>query len=209
MKHEWRKAEKSIYQPKTEPELVDVPEFKYIVINGEGNPKSPHFSHCIQALYSLAYGIKIGMKKIPNPPESYSDWTVYPLSGIWGLTEEGQNRYDGTLNKDHLAFDLMIRQPDFITAKFMNEMLALTQKKKPNELLSKIELRRITDGKCIQMMHVGSFDDEPQSFAKIQAFAKEMNLKRSSRTHREIYLSDFRKVPTEKLKTILRFTVEG
>jgi hypothetical protein len=205
MKHEWRKKEKEIYLPKTQPELVDVPSFQYIVLSGKGNPNSVFFSKCIEALYSVAYAIKMNLKKVEKPPKGYHDWTVYPLTGIWDITEEAKQNYTGTLNKDDLVFDLMIRQPDFIIKSFFDEMIEFTQNKKPNELLSKIELKKVKDGKCIQMLHIGSFDDEPASFARMEEFAKELNLKRKSKSHREIYLSDFRRVPEEKLKTILRF----
>ena len=205
MKHEWRKKEKEIYLPKTQPELIDVPEFQYIVLSGEGNPNSELFSKCIEALYSVAYAVKMNLKKAKKPPKGYHDWTVYPLTGIWDITEEAKQNYTGTLNKDELVFDLMIRQPNFISKSFFYEMIEFTKNKKSNELLNKIEFKKIKDGKCIQMLHVGSFDDEPKSFARMEEFANGLNLKRKSKSHREIYLSDFRRVPEQKLKTTLRF----
>ena len=209
MKHEWRKKEKAFYLPKTQPELVDVPEYQYIVLSGKGNPNSEFFAKCIEALYSVAYAIKMNLKKLATPPKDYQDWTVYPLEGVWDISEEAKLNYDGKLNKDELVFDLMIRQPDFVTKSFFDEMLKFTQNKKPNELLSKIKLQKIKDGKCIQMLHIGSYDDEPESFERMEAFANNLNLKRKSKMHREIYLSDFRKVPKEKLKTTLRFQLDG
>ena len=207
MKHEWRKKEKSIYLPKNKPELVDIPEFQFIALSGEGNPNSEFFSECIGALYSMAYAIKMQLKKIENPPKGYQDWTVYPLEGVWDINEEAKRKYDGKLNKDDLVFDIMIRQPDFVSLDFFNEMLAFTKKKKPHPLLEKVQLIKITDGKCIQMLHIGSYDDEPASFERMEQFASDLDLKRKSKVHREIYLSDFRKVPKEKLKTTLRFQV--
>ena len=207
MKHEWRKSEKAIYLPKAQPEVIDVPEFQYIVLSGEGNPNSEFFSQCIEALYSVSYAIKMNLKKAKKQPEGYKDWTVYPLTGIWDISEKAKQNYTGSLNKDELVFDLMIRQPEFITQTFFDEMILYAQNKKPNELLSQIELRKIKDGKCIQMLHIGSYDDEPASFARMEEYADKINLKRKDKTHREIYLSDFRKVPVDKLKTILRFKV--
>ncbi|GAB5564496.1 MAG: GyrI-like domain-containing protein [Winogradskyella sp.] len=207
MKHEWRKAEKDIYLPKTKPEYIEVPEFQYIVLSGEGNPNSPFFSKCIEALYSVSYAIKMNLKKVEHPPQDYKDWTVYPLTGIWDISEEAKQNFTGKINKDDFVFNLMIRQPDFVSQSFFEEMLELTKHKKPNELLDKIQLQKIKDGKCVQMLHIGSYDDEPASFAKMEAFAIENNLKRKDKTHREIYLSDFRKVQKEKLKTVLRFKV--
>ncbi len=207
MKHEWRKKEKSVYLPKNKPELIDVPEFQYIVLSGQGNPNSAFFSECIQALYSIAYAIKMNLKKVANPPKHYQDWSVYPLEGKWDISDKGKSEYDGTLNKDELVFDLMIRQPDFVSEVFFNEMLELTKKKKPHPLLNEIRLQKIRDGQCVQMLHIGSYDDEPASFEQMEAFAEGQGLNRSSKNHREIYLSDFRKVPKEKLKTTLRFQV--
>lgn len=207
MKHEWRKSEKSFYLPKTKPELVDVPEFQYIVLSGEGNPNSPYFSQCIETLYGVAYAIKMNLKKVETPPKDYHDWTVYPLEGVWGISEKGKKEYDGTLNKDELVFDLMIRQPDFVTKEYFEEMLRLAKSKKPNELLGEVRQEKLRDGKCIQMLHIGSYDDEPASFERMEKYAQSLNLTRKSKIHREIYLSDFRKVPTEKLKTTLRFQV--
>ena len=208
MKHEWRKSEKAFYLPRSRPEVVDVPEYSYIVLSGEGNPNSEFFSECISALYSVAYAIKMNLKKVPDPPVNYLDWTVYPLEGVWDISEKAKANFDGKLNKDELIFDLMIRQPDFVSADFFQEMLELTQNKKPHKLLERVRFERIKDGKCVQMLHVGSFDSEPESFSKMEAFALDMNLKRRSKAHREIYLSDFRKVPEEKLKTVLRFQVD-
>ncbi|WP_053989843.1 GyrI-like domain-containing protein [Mangrovimonas sp. TPBH4] len=207
MKHEWRKSEKSIYLPKTKPMVIDVPEFQYIVLKGEGNPNNELFSKYIEALYSVSYAIKMTLKKVEKPPKGYSDWTVYPLTGIWDITENAKKNYTGKLNKDDLVFDLMIRQPDFVTKDFFHNMLEFTKSKKPNVLLDQMELKNIKDGKCIQMLHIGSYDDEPESFRKMEEYAAGINLKRKDKTHREIYLSDFRKVPSDKLKTLLRFQV--
>ena len=207
MKYEWRKQEKSHYLPKATPEVIDIPEFKYIVLSGQGNPGSKFFSHCVEVLFSVAYAIKMNLKKVDSPPKDYMDWTVYPLEGVWDITEEAKKTYDGSFNKDDLVFDLMIRQPDYVSEDFFRQMIELTRKKKPHDLLDKLQYESITDGKSVQMLHVGSFDDEPASFAVMEEFAIAEDLKRVSRAHREIYLSDFRKVPTEKLKTLLRFWV--
>ncbi len=208
MKHEWRKAEKSIYIPKSKPEVIDVPVYKFITISGAGNPNSEPFAECIGALYSMAYAIKMNLKKERDKPKDYTDWTVYPLEGVWDITEEARKNFTGRINKDDLVFDLMIRQPNFVTEHFFNKMLELTKKKKPNELLDKIQFKSIKEGRCIQMMHIGSYDDEPASFQMMEEFADSQNLNRKSKIHREIYLSDFRKVAKEKLKTVLRFQLD-
>lgn len=209
MKHEWRIAEKALYLPKTKPELVTVSAQKFITISGKGNPNSKHFSDCVSVLYPISYAIKMNPKKMEHPPKGYFNYTVYPLEGIWDLNEEAKKQYDGTLNKDDLVFKLMIRQPDFVTEDFYNDMLALTKIKKPHPFLEHLTFETITDGKCIQIMHVGHYDNEPESFKKMGQFAVEQGVERLSKAHREIYLSDFRKVAPEKLKTILRFQLKN
>lgn len=206
MKYEWRKREKGVYLPKNQPEVIEIPEYKFLTIEGEGNPNSEFFSEYIGVLYALSYAIKMNPKK-GKAPKGYFDYTVYPLEGIWDLNEEAKKKYDGNFDKDDLVFKLMIRQPDFVDRAFFTEMLALTRKKKPHDLLDEVKFEKITDGKCVQMMHLGSYDNEPESFKLMEAFATKENLSRMSKSHREIYLSDFRKVSPEKLKTVLRFKV--
>jgi len=207
MKHEWRKKEKGIYLPKTQPELVDIPEYRFLTIAGKGNPNNEFFSNYITALYSVSYAIKMTLKKREPKPEGYTDYTVYPLEGVWAITDKAKKTYDGTLNKDDLVFTLMIRQPDFISEAFFQEMLNGTKTKKPQELLDKVKFEKIREGKCIQMLHIGPYDNEPESFQQMEAFVSTTQWQRESKVHREIYLSDFRKVAPEKLKTVLRFKV--
>ncbi len=208
MKHEWRKKEKAIYLPKQKPELIEPPAYKYIVLSGAGNPNDQFFSDCIGALYSVAYTIKMMLKKVANPPTDYIDWVVYPLEGIWDLSENAKRNASGKFNKDDLVFDLMIRQPNFIDVQLFDDAINLTKAKKPHALLNDIKFKTIADGKCVQMLHIGSYDNEPASFALMEKFADDNKVTRKTKAHREIYLSDFRKVATDKLKTVLRFQVE-
>ena len=140
------------------------------------------------------------------PPTGYMDYPVYPLEGIWDVNEAAK-REDRAFNKDDLVFKIMIRQPAFVDADLFQEMLELTKTKKPHPLLDKLQFEAIMDGKCVQMLHIGPYDDEPASFQRMEEFATAQQLKRLSKTHREVYLSDFRKVAPEKLKTVLRFQV--
>lgn len=206
MKHEWRKKEKEIYLPKNEPEVIKVPEYKFLTIEGEGNPNSDFFPEYIGVLYALSYTIKMSPKK-GIKPKGYFDYTVYPLEGVWDINDEAKKTYDGKIDKNDLIFKLMIRQPDFVDEEFVKKMMEQTKKKKPHVLLEKVKFEKITDGKCIQMMHLGSYDNEPESFKIMEEFAAKENLFRMSKAHREIYVSDFRKVAAEKLKTVLRFKV--
>lgn len=206
MKLEWKKDEKQFYLPKNTPEVITVPGFKFFTIGGKGNPNDAFFAEYIGVLYSLSYAVKMSPKK-GLAPAGYFDYTVYPLEGIWDLTDEAKKSFNGSINKNDLVFKLMIRQPDFVDAEFARQMLELTSKNKPHRLLEQVRFEEITDGECIQMMHLGSYDDEPASFKIMEEFAIKQNYMRISKVHREIYLSDARKVSSEKLKTVLRFVV--
>lgn len=204
MKYEWRKKEKEYYIPKEKPQLVEIPEFKYFTLKGQGNPNTEAFKECIGVLYSLSYAIRM-MPKNGITPDGYFEYTVYPLEGIWDLTEEG--RLEETLNKDELVYKLMIRQPDFVTEEVVNIAMEIVKKKKPHPLLEKVEFESIKEGLCVQMLHVGPYDDEPRTFSVMKEFCVENNLEIKTLAHKEIYLSDFRKTEASKLKTVLRYLV--
>ncbi len=206
MKHEWRKHEKDIYLPKQKPVLINIPAFNYFTIEGKGNPNDDFFAEYIGVLYSLAYAAKMSPKK-GITLEGYFDYTVYPLEGVWDISDKAKQNYSGKLNKNDLVFKLMIRQPEFVTHEFADQIIDITKKKKPHKLLEEVKYETIEEGKCVQMLHVGSYDSEPASFAKMEEFCEENELERFSKKHREIYLSDARKVVAEKLKTVLRYKV--
>ncbi len=206
MKHEWRKKEKGIYLPKNKPEIIDVPEFKYFTIEGKGNPNTETFSDYIEVLYSLSYAVKMSYKKGIEPKE-YFDYTVYPLEGLWDIREDAKKNITGALNKDDLIFKLMIRQPDFVDLEFFNLILKLTKENKPHDLLASVRFETINEGTCVQMLHLGSYDNEPESFNIMEDFTVAKRFNRVSKNHKEIYLTDARKTVPEKLKTVLRFKV--
>ena len=208
MKHEWKKSEKSFYFPNVIPEKIVVPKFNFYTIEGEGNPNDDSFAEYVGVLFSLSYAIKMGLKSGEVVPKNYTDYAVYPLEGVWDINEEAKSNMNGKLDKNSLVYKLMIRQPAFITADVAAENIEITKKKKPHTLLDQIKFETIEEGSCIQMLHMGSFDNEPQSFKLMEQFAEEHQLKRKSLTHREIYLSDARKTIPERLRTILRFQVE-
>lgn len=206
MKHEWKKDEKQFYSPKDQPNCISIPRFKFYTIEGKGNPNDPSFAEYIEVLYALSYAIKMSPKS-GMEPNGYFDYSVYPLEGVWDLSEEGIKNWNGTLDKDQLIFKLMVRQPDFVTEEYAQETIIRTQKKKKLHLLESVKFEQIEEGKCIQMLHIGSFDSEPASFERMMKYAEENGLKRNLKSHREIYLSDARKTAPEKLKTILRSQV--
>lgn len=204
MKYEWKKEEKNIYMPKDKPTLVEIPKAKYFCIKGKGNPNGEDYASRVGALYSLAYAIRM-MPKNGFTPEGYFEYTVYPLEGLWDLTEEG--RKSEILNKDELVYTMMIKQPDFVTKEIVAKAFEIVNKKKPNPLIKEVYFDEMEDGLSIQMLHIGSYDNEKESFNKMKEYIKENNLEIKTLVHREIYLSDPRKVDKDKLKTVLRYTV--
>jgi len=205
MKHEWRKQEKQLYIPKQNPELIIVPEQKFFMIKGKGNPNNEDFSKRVEALYSLSYAIRM-MPKQGHTPEGYFEYTVYPLEGIWDLTEKGRKL--DTLDKDELLYTIMIRQPDFVTQEVVDKAFENVRKKKFSPVLDEVLFDTIEDGLSVQMLHIGSYDDEPISFNRMNMYIEENNLEKITLVHREIYLSDVRKVEPSKLKTVLRYKVK-
>ena len=201
MKYEWKKQEKELYGVKTKAVLVDVPKQKFITIKGKGNPNEEDFSNKISALYSVAYGIKMLFKKLALNNE-INDFTVFPLEGLWQKGEKVE------FDKNDLSYTLMIKQPDFITQKNFSDALEVVKKKKPSILYDEIYFNSIEEGKSIQVLHIGSYDDEPISFGKMEELMNKLNLVRASDYHREVYLNNKNRTSTDKLKTILRYSVK-
>ena len=195
MKHEWRKKEKGLYFPKTTPVRIEIPSFKFLIIEGEGNPNDPLFTESIEVLYSLSNAIKMSSNN-GFAPKDYFEHTMYPLECVWDNSDENQ-----------LTFKVMIRQAKFVTKELVEEALERTKTKKPNDLLDELELIDFKDDKCVQMMHLGSFDNKAESFKTIKAFCEENDLEIDSKRYREIYLTDARSASPEDLKTVLRFNL--
>jgi hypothetical protein len=206
MKYDWKKMEKAFYSPKNKPEKVIIPPMNFFSLRGEGNPNDPFFADYIGVLYALSYAVKMSPKS-GSVPDNYFEYSVYPLEGVWDINDEAKQKNMDRLDKDSLIFNLMIRQPDFVTAEYAAEIIERARIKKAYPLLDKVKFEQIEEGNCIQMLHFGSYDSEPQSFAEMEAFAESQGLVRIHKTHREIYLSDARKTQSEKLKTVLRFQV--
>lgn len=203
MKYEWRKQEKALYGVKQTPVVVEVPKQQFILIKGKGNPNEADFSDRISALYALAYAIKMQYKKDmkDRSDAEVTDFTVYPLEGLW------ENGDESAFDKNKLTYTLMIKQPDFIRQKDFTKALETVRKKKPNDLYDEIGFEEVEDGKAIQILHVGSYDDEPKSFALMDQLTNDLNLTRTADFHREIYLSNRNRTAEDKQKTILRYSV--
>jgi len=202
-KLDWKKDEKALYLPKTTPSFLSVPALSYLTIKGQGAPASEGFQKAVETLFSLSYGLKFAPRK-DLQIDGYVEYAVYPLEGLWDITEEAVEKVQWT--KDDLVYTLMIRQPDFIKAEHVEAVKAKLAKKAL--LLDLVKLETIEEGETAQILHVGPFDLEPASFQKLEAFIQEKGFERPFKTHKEIYLSDFNKTSPDKLKTILRISVK-
>ncbi|MHB1483912.1 MAG: GyrI-like domain-containing protein [Saccharofermentanales bacterium] len=198
-----KKIFKNLYLPKNIPSIIDVPPIKFAVIAGEGDPNGDDFADATSALYSFSYSVKMSYKS-SDVPKGFYDYTVFPLEGVWDLVDKSKPSTD----KSNYAYEIMIRQPDFLTDDLFKRFISETRNKKANPNIDKIKLAIIIEGLCCQMLHIGSYDNEPESFSKMERFCRDNGFERASRRHREIYLSDPRKVDADKLKTVLRFKIE-
>ncbi|WP_225047556.1 GyrI-like domain-containing protein [Lacticaseibacillus kribbianus] len=198
MKHVWRQAEKNLYLPK-DIALIDVPAAPYVTLDGTGDPNTPAFGAKIQALYTISYAIR-------NLLKAEADYTVYPLEGLWTTPAAPQ---PGALNKTELIYRIGIRQPERATPEIFQTAMAAAAKKGLPELAA-VRLSKQHDGLCLQAIHVGPFDTEGETFAKLEAEAAARGLRLRELDgyhHREIYLSDFRRVAPAATKTLLRLGV--
>lgn len=202
-KLEYKKAYKNLYQPNTKPTILEIPPINFAIIDGEGDPNSDNFALATAALYSFSYAVKMSYKS-QNVPTGFYDYTVFPLEGEWDLVDKNKPSTD----KSNFAYSIMIRQPDFLDNELFQRFLEETKRKKPNPYLDKLYFKTIDEGLCCQLLHLGSYDDEPASFEKMEQHCKENGYLRASMKHREIYLSDPRKTEANKLKTVLRFKIK-
>jgi len=174
------------------------------MIAGQGDPNSEEFALATAALYSFSYGVKMSYKDT-DVPAGYYHYTVFPLEGVWDLVDHTKS----VTEKRNFKYNIMIRQPDFLTEELFLQFVAKVKKKKPNCYLNQMGFSTISEGLCCQMLHIGSYDEEPISFEMMKQFCRENGFERSSHTHREIYLSDPRKIASDKLKTVLRYRIKN
>ncbi len=176
--------------------VVDVPSLQFLMVDGYGDPNTtPVFQQHVDALYSLSYTLKFMLKKKPDG----TDFKVMPLEGLWWM--------DDLDHKDDWKWTLMILQPDFITAGHLEEACGQLRKKKDLPSLDSIRLQRLEEGKAVQILHIGPYSDEGPKIEQLHSYMTGHGF-RSNGKHHEIYLSDPRRVPPEKWKTILRQPVK-
>jgi hypothetical protein len=190
------KEYKTYYTAKTSPEIVESEEGNFLSIEGKGAPGSDEFQAKVGALYSLAYSVKMLMKK------QGKDFTVAKLEGLWWIDSD-KPWYE--VPREEWRWKLLIRQPEFVTSEIVEKAKQEVINKKKLELVNEVKFEKMKEGKCVQILHVGSYSTEPESIAKMEKLMEEKNLVKNG-LHHEIYLvmAYPRKVPDEKLKTILR-----
>jgi hypothetical protein len=211
MAYDFKKECKDLYQPKTTPSIIDVPEMGFIMVDGKGDPNtSEEYKKALEVLYGLSYSIKMS-KMGGNQPVGYFDYVVPPLEGFWNVDDDTFRGGGAAISdKSKFIWTSMIRQPDFVTSDVFEAAKIALAKKKPDIDASKARLERITEGLCVQVMHIGSYDDEPATIAVMDKYAVENGYIidiNETRHHHEIYLSDPRKTAPEKLKTVIRHPV--
>ena len=207
MAFDYKKEYKEFYLPKRKPEIVTVPKMNYIAVKGCGDPNKEdgEYKNSISILYALAFTIKMS-KLTDYRIEGYFDYVVPPLEGFWW--QQGVSQIDYS-RKDAFQWISVIRLPDFVSEKDFNWAKQQVKAKKGIDC-SNAQFLTIEEGLCVQIMHIGSYDDEPDTITLMDQFIKEngyINDFSNTRMHHEIYLSDARRVAPEKLKTVIRHPI--
>ena len=208
MPFDYKKEYKEFYMPKNQPAIITIPKMNYIAARGKGNPNDEEgeYKKSIGLLYAIAFTVKMSYKgdyKI----DGYFDYVVPPLEGFWW---QGNNANIDYAHKENFNFISLIRLPDFVKKEDFHWAISEATKKKKTDF-SKVEFLTYDEGVCVQCMHVGSYDNEPQTIANMHEYAKsngyEININ-DTRFHHEIYLSDPRKCDVSKLKTVIRLPIK-
>lgn len=208
MAFDFKKEYKEFYLPKNKPEVVSVPPANYIAVRGQGDPNEEGgaYQQAISVLYSVAYTLKMSYKT-DHKIDGFFQYVVPPLEGFWW-----QDGVEGVDYGDKSAFRWLsvIRLPDFITQPDFDWAVATATQKK-NLDCSSAEFLSVDEGLCVQIMHLGPFDDEPATVAQMDRYLEENGYVTDftpTRLHHEIYLSDARRVPPEKWKTVIRHPIK-
>ena len=208
MAFDYKKEYKEFYMPKNKPSIVNVPKMNYIAVRGKGNPNDENgdYKKTIGLLYGIAFTIKMSYKGT-HKIDGYFEYVVPPLEGFWW--QDGIKGIDYN-KKNKFNFISIIRLPDFVTEKDFDWAIQEATKKKKQDF-SKVEFFTYNEGECVQCMHIGSYDEEPQTVELMHNFMKESGYEldiTDKRFHHEIYLSDPRKCDPSKLKTIIRHPIK-
>lgn len=207
MAFDFKKEYKEFYLPKERPEIVTVPRANYAAVRGQGDPNAPDgaYQRAIAVLYAVAYTIKMS-KKGDHRIDGYYDFVVPPLEGFWW--QEGVDGVDYG-NKAGFQWYAVIRLPDFVTGADFAWAVAEAGRKKRLDC-SGAEFLTVDEGLCVQILHVGPFDDEPRSVVLMDEHIRQQGYENdfsATRLHHEIYLSDARKAAPEKWRTVIRHPI--
>ena len=209
MAFDYKKEYKEFYLPQREPSIVEIPKMNYLAIRGKGNPNEENgeYKATIELLYTIAFTIKMSYKG-DHKIQGYFEYVVPPLEGLWW--QEGKTDGIDYTQKDQFHFISMMRLPDFVTKEeFDWAIQEATQKKKKD--FSKVEFLTYDEGVCVQCMHIGSYDTEPETIEKMEEIMQENGYEldfNQGRYHHEIYLSDPRRCEASKLKTVIRHPIQ-
>jgi len=205
---DFKKEYKEFYLPKARPEIVVIPRVNYIAVQGRGDPNEEGgaYSQAIQTLYAVAYTLKMSARA-GRQIEGFFDYVVSPLEGFW--RQDGVGKID-VRDKSRFRWISVLRIPDFITEEDFAWAVEEAERKKKLDC-STAEFLTVEEGLCVQMMHIGSYDNEPESIAMMDTYVKEHGYENDisdERLHHEIYLSDPRRTALEKRKTVLRHPIK-
>lgn len=208
MAFDYKKEYKEFYMPPKVPHIVKVSPINYIAVRGKGDPNegAGEYQQAIALLYGLAFTIKMS-KKGTRKIEGYFDYVVPPLEGFWW--QEGTGRIDYG-KKEAFCFISVIRLPNFVTKEDFAWAAEQAQEKKRQDF-SKAEFWTYDEGLCVQCMHMGPYDDEPETLRRMEEYADANGYTADltdCRFHHEIYLSDPRRCAAGKLKTVLRHPIK-
>jgi hypothetical protein len=201
-KVDYKKELKHLYKPSSkEVVTVDVPAMNFLMVDGSGNPNtSQSYVEAVEALYAVAYALKFKIKKTRE-----LDYGVMPLEGLWWADD--MSTFTTARNKDAWYWTMMIMQPEPVTEKLFEETKLEVEKKKNPVALNKLRFETYDEGLSAHIMHLGSYDEEGPTIAKMHDFAVQQGYTLHGK-HHEIYLGDPRKTAPEKLQTVLRQPIE-
>ena len=207
MAFDFKKEYPALYAPKAQPALIDVPPMNYLAVRGAGDPNAEggEYRQSLSLLYGVAYTLKMS-PRAGHAIEGYFDFVVPPPEGFW--RQEGTSGIDYARKAD-LRFISAIRLPDFVTREVFDWAVnEATVKKKAD--FSKVEFLPCAEGLCVQCLHLGPYDAEPDTVSRMDAFLAAQGCApdfSEARLHHEIYLSDPRKTAPDRLRTVLRHPV--
>ena len=208
MAFDYKKEYKEFYLPQSKPEIITVPPMNYIAVRGEGNPNEEEgeYSRAVGILYAIAFTIKMSYKGT-HKIDGYFEYVVPPLEGFWWQDNVHGVDYS---RKEAFRWISVMRLPEFVTKEHFDWAVEEASKKKKMDC-SKAEFLTMDEGLCVQVMHIGAFDNEPETVKRMDEYIEQIGYENdfsADRLHHEIYLSDPRKTEIDKCKTVIRHPIK-